>query len=242
MASKQKFEIEAVVRHDTGKGASRRLRREEKVPGVIYGGGKPGVTLTFEHKVISKALQNEAFYSHILTLKSGEETDLVILKDVQRHPYKPRIIHVDFQRIRMDEKLHMHVPLHFLGADKAQGVKDGGLVSHIISDVEVSCLPDDLPEYLEIDISDMALNQIKHLSDIKLGKGVEIVALVHGDDKPVVSIHMPRIEEEPVVIAEEEVAPSEVPAMAQKGEVEEAEASAASGKEAKEKKEPKEKK
>jgi large subunit ribosomal protein L25 len=219
MASKQKFEIEASgVRHEIGKGASRRLRREEKVPGILYGGGKDPVTLTFEHKNVAKSLENEAFYSHILLLKIGTDSERVILKDVQRHPYKPRILHVDFQRVRADEKLHMHIPLHFIGEDSAPGAKEaGGIVSHIMSDVEVSCLPDNLPEYLELDISDMQLNQIKHLSDIKLPKGVEIVALTHDDNKPVVSVHLPRIEEEPVVEETEAPAPSEVPATAQKG-------------------------
>lgn len=216
--AKQKFELEASVRHDMGKGASRRLRREEKVPGVVYGGGKAPVSLTMEHKTIAKSLENEAFYSHILVLKSGTDSERVVLKDVQRHPFKPRIMHVDFQRVRADEKLHMHIPLHFLGADQAPGVKEGGIVSHIMSDVEVSCLPDNLPEHLELDLADMQLNQIKHLSDIKLPAGVEIVALMHEDDKPVVSIHMPRIEEEPVVETEEAPPPSEVPAMAQKAE------------------------
>ena len=114
MASKHKFEIEAFARHDIGKGASRRLRREEKVPGVIYGGGKEPVSLSFEHKKLAKALEAEAFYSHILTLKVASESEKVILKALQRHPYKPRIMHVDFQRIRADEKLHMHIPLHFI--------------------------------------------------------------------------------------------------------------------------------
>lgn len=225
MASKQKFELEASVRHNIGKGASRRLRREEKVPGVLYGGGEEPVALTFEHKHVAKSLEMEAFYSHIVTLKTDAKSERVILKDVQRHPYKPRILHVDFQRVRADEKLHMHIPLHFIGADIAPGVKDmGGIVSHIISDVEVSCLPDNLPEYLELDISDMQINQIKHLSAIPLPQGVEIVALIHGDDKPVVSVHMPRVEEEPVVEeTEAPVAPSEVPAMAQKGEGQEGE-------------------
>lgn len=224
MASKQKFELEAAVRHDMGKGASRRLRREEKVPGVVYGGGKAPVALTFEHKHVAKSLQSEAFYSRILTLKTGSETERVILKDVQRHPYKPRIQHIDFQRIRADEKLHMHIPLHFTGGEIAPGVKDaGGIVSHIMSDVEVSCLPDNLPEYLELDLSGMQLNQILHLSDIKLPNGVELVDLLHGNDKPVVSVHMPRIEEEPVV-EEPTEAPlaSEVPAIEQKAEGEEA--------------------
>lgn len=217
--AKQKFEVNASVRHDIGKGASRRLRREEKVPGVVYGGGKEPVSLSLEHKHISKSLENEAFYSHILTLKTGSESERIILKDVQRHPFKPKILHVDFQRVRSDEKLHMNIPLHFVGGDIAPGAKDaGGVISHIMSDVEISCLPDDLPEYIQLDISAMQLNDILHLSDIKLPKGVEILALSHGDDKPVVSIHMPRIEEEPVAEPTEAPAASEVPASAQKGE------------------------
>lgn len=241
MASNHKFELDASVRHDMGKGASRRLRREDKVPGVIYGGGKEAVSLTFEHNKTAKALENEAFYSHILTINIDGTPEKVILKDLQRHPYKARIQHVDFQRVRADQKIHMHVPLHFINADKAPGVKDaGGLVSHIMSDVEVSCLPDDLPEYIEVDLIDMQLNDIKHLSDIKLPKGVQIIDLAHGQDKPFVSVHLPRIEEEPVEeeTTEEAVAASEVPAMAQKSEDELAAEAAQKAKEkaAKEKK------
>ena len=223
MASKNKFEVEATVRLVKGKGASRRLRREEKVPGVIYGGGKDPVSLTLEQNKMLKALSNEAFYSHILTLKTGTESERVILKDVQRHPYKAFLLHLDFQRVRSDEKLHMHVPLHFTGASEAPGVKDaGGIVSHIMSDVEVSCFPDDLPEFIALDLSAMELNQILHLSDIKLPKGVEIVSLLHENDKPVVSVHMPRIEVEPEIIPEEApVAPADVPAIEQKAEGEE---------------------
>lgn len=237
MASKHAYEVEASVRHDMGKGASRRLRREKKVPGVVYGGSKEPVSLSIEHSELSKSLQNEAFYSHILTLKSGSDSERVILKAVQRHPYKPIIMHVDFQRINMNEKLHMHIPLHYVGADVAPGAKEGGAVSHIMSDVEVSCLPGDLPEFIEVDISAMAMNDIMHLSDLKLPKGVEIVALTHDDDKPVVSIHMPRVEEEPV--EEETGAPisAEVPAIAQKSADElAAEAAAAAKAKAKEKK------
>lgn len=230
MSSKKvSFEIDAIVRHDMGKGASRRLRREDKVPCVVYGAGKPAVSLSLEHKQISKSLGIEAFYSHILTLKTGTDAERVILKAVQRHAYKPRILHVDFQRIRADEKLHMHVPLHFLGGEDAPGVKEGGAISHIMNDVEISCLPDDLPEYIEVDVNNLAMNQIVHLSDLKLPKGVEIIALSHGDDKPVVSIHMPRIEEEPE--PEVEVAAGDVPAIAQKGE--EGEAAAEGEKESK---------
>jgi len=229
MASKMQFEIEATLRNDKGRGASRRLRREEKVPGVVYGGGEQPASLAMEHKKISKALENEAFYSHILTLKVDNKPEQVILKDLQRHAYKPRILHVDFQRVRADEKLHMHVPLHFVGGDVAPGVKDGGgVVSHIMSDIEVSCLPANLPEYIEVDISKMELNDILHLSNLKLPKDVEILALTHEDDKPVVSVHIPRVEEEPEPeVSEEEVAASEVPASEQKAEGEsEGEASA----------------
>ncbi|HEX4045827.1 MAG TPA: 50S ribosomal protein L25/general stress protein Ctc [Gammaproteobacteria bacterium] len=226
MSAKNLFEIEASVRPvaEIGKGASRRLRCKEKVPAIVYGGGKTNIAITLEHKHIAKSLENEAFYSRILTLKTnGNESERVVLKDVQRHPYKARVLHVDFQRVRSDEKLHMHIPLHFRNGELAPGVKDaGGLMSHIMSDVEISCFPDDLPEFLEIDVSEMQLNQILHLSDIKLPKGVEIVSLAHGQDKPIVSVHMPRIEEEPVV--EETAAPeaSEVPAIAQKSDNEEA--------------------
>jgi large subunit ribosomal protein L25 len=219
MSSMKKFEIDASLRSDTGKGASRRLRHAEKLPGIVYGGGKEPVSLTLEHKTLAKALENEAFYSHILTLKTGSSSERVILKDLQRHPYRPLILHVDFQRIRADEKIHMHVPLHFIGAEEAPGVKiAGGIVSHLMNDVEVTCLPDDLPEYIKVDISKMELNDILHLSDLTLPKGVESIALNHGNDKGIVSIHMPRIEEEPVV--EEEITPADVPAIEQTAESE----------------------
>lgn len=217
MSSKIKFELDAEVRSDLGKGASRRLRHEEKVPGVVYGGNKEPVSLTFAHKHLAKALENEAFYSHILTLKTNGQSERVILKDVQRHAFKPRILHIDFQRVRADVKLHMHVPLHFVGAEQAPGAQEGGIISHIASDVEVACLPDHLPEFIEVDMSQVELNQILHLSDLKLPQGVELTALAHGDDKPVASIHLPRVEEE---VKEETEAPvaSEVPASAQKGD------------------------
>jgi len=221
MTTKAKFELVAKVRHDIGKGASRRLRHADKLPGIVYGGGKDAVSLTFEHKLIAKALENEAFYSKIITLKTDNDSERVILKDLQRHPFKPRLLHVDFQRVRKDEKLHMNIPIHFLGEEVAPGLKEGGIISHIVNDVEISCLPDDLPEFLEIDLSQMELNQTKHLSDIKLPKGVELVALSHNDDKPVANLTMPRVEEEPTPVEEEAPAAAEVPASEQKAEGEE---------------------
>ncbi len=199
-----KFELEAEVRADIGKGASRRLRHADKVPAVIYGGGEKPVSLTLDHNKTLHALSHEAFYSHILTLKIGKAVEKVILKDVQRNPAKPRIAHIDFLRVRADQKLHMHVPLHFTGAEEAPGTKAGGVVSHLMNDLEVNCLPADLPEYIEVDISGMALDQTLHLTDLKLPKGIELVAFAHGvegHDHPVVSIHIPRTIEEEVVEA-----------------------------------------
>ena len=213
-----KFQIEAETRQDVGKGASRRLRRTEKTPAVVYGAGKATTALTLDHNKILRTLDHEAVYSQILTLKVGADSERVILKDVQRHAFKPRIMHVDFQRIKADVKIHMHVPLHFVGGDVAPGVKEGGVISHLMSDVEVSCLPDHLPEYIEVDISNLVLDQMIHLSELKLSTGVEIVALTHGNDQAIVSVHIPRIIEEEVPVVEEAApAPSEVPTSVQKG-------------------------
>ncbi|MCL4405899.1 MAG: 50S ribosomal protein L25/general stress protein Ctc [Firmicutes bacterium] len=203
------FELDAETRNDIGKGASRRLRHANLVPAIIYGAGEKPVSLTLNHDKVAVALSHEAFYSHILTLKVNKKNEKVILKAIQRHPAKPRIQHIDFQRVRADQKLHMHIPLHFLGAEDAPGVKDGGIVTHNMADVEVSCLPADLPEHIEVDVSEMAMNQVIHLSELKLPKGVELVALTHGiegHDLPVVSIHLPQVEEEPIEAVEEVVA------------------------------------
>lgn len=230
-----KFELDADVRENIGKGASRRLRHTDKVPGILYGAGEPAVSLTFDHNKAMNALSNEAFYSHILTLKVAGKPEKVILKDVQRHPARPRLLHLDFLRIRADQKLHMHIPLHVIGEDVAPGVvKEGGSVTHGMSDVEVVCLPADLPEFIEIDISTLGLNSVVHLSDLKLPKGVELAAFAHGiegHDLPVVSIHIPRIVEEEVVVAEgAPVENAAVPASAQKAEVKPEAAEAEKGK------------
>jgi large subunit ribosomal protein L25 len=212
--SSLKFELEAELRLDIGRGASRRLRQADKVPAVVYGADKEAVSLSLDHNKTMNALSHEAFYSHILTLKVGKNSEKVILKSMQRHPVKPRIQHIDFLRIKADQKLHMHIPLHFKGEESAPGLKEGGVFSHIVSDVEVSCLPADLPEFIEVDLSEVVLNQTVHLSELKLPKGVELVAFAHGvegHDLPVVSLHIPRIEEEEVVeaVAEEGEAPAE---------------------------------
>jgi large subunit ribosomal protein L25 len=209
-----KFELEAQARENVGKGASRRLRHANKVPAIVYGAGEAAIALTLEHNQLSHAVSNEAFYSRILTLKVEGKDEKVILKAMQRHPAKPRITHLDFLRVRADQKLRMHVPLHFIGADKAPGVKQGGVFSHNISDVEVSCLPADLPEFIEVDVGHFELNHVLHLTELTLPKGVELAALAHGvegHDLPVVALHIPRVieEEVPAAPAEGEPAPAE---------------------------------
>lgn len=189
------FELRAEVRTDAGKGASRRLRREGKVPAILYGAGEAPQMLSLEHNPVMHSLENEAFYSHVLTVNVGGKSVRAVLKDLQRHPYRALIMHLDLQRVSETEKLRMTVPLHFLGEDAAPGVKQsGGIVVHMLTEVEVSCLPRDLPEYLEVDVSNLNINETLHLSNIRLPKGVDIIELTHGPehDQSVVSIHLPR--------------------------------------------------
>ena len=188
----QDFDLIAEFRLDQGKGASRRLRLEGKVPAIIYGAGRPPRALSFDHNKVLRQMESESFYSSVLTVKVGDKSQAAIVKDVQRHPSKPRILHLDLQRIVEDEEIRMNVPLHIVGEDKAPGVKAGGSVSKLMTEVEVTCLPKYLPEYFEIDISALNVDEMLHLTDIKLPEGVSIVELSHGDDhdQPIVSIHV----------------------------------------------------
>ena len=195
----QQFELNAEPREDVGKGASRRLRKSGRLPGIVYGTEKQAEMISLVHDDVLHQLEHEAFYSHILTLNVGDTSERVVLKDLQRHPYKPSLMHIDFLRIKEDEKLTMRVPLHFTNETKSVGVKTGGgVVSHIMTDLEVSCLPKDLPEYIEVDLLEVNLGETVHLGDLKLPDGVEIYALQHGGDpaQPVASIHLPRVEVE----------------------------------------------
>jgi large subunit ribosomal protein L25 len=188
------FDINAQTRTDVGKGASRRLRHEGKVPAVMYGAAKEAVSLTLDHDEIFHHLEHEAFYSHILSVKIDGNVEKAVLKDVQRHPSKPKVQHIDFQRVSETDKIHMHVPLHFTGEDVAPGVKAGGLISHLMTSVDILCLAKDLPEYIEVDVSGLETGQSFHLSHIQLPQGVEIPALALGADHdlPVISIHGPK--------------------------------------------------
>ena len=194
------FELNAEPRTDTGKGASRRLRRAGKVPAIMYGGGKDPESLTLSHNEVLRNLEHEAFYSHILTIKVGGSDTPVILRDMQRHPSKPVVMHMDLQRISAREKLKTNVPLHFIGEDTAPGVKAGGLVSHELTEVAVECLPKDVPEFIEVDISGLEIGDSIHLSAVTVPDGVTLTELARGEghDLSVVSIHVRRaVEEEP---------------------------------------------
>jgi large subunit ribosomal protein L25 len=178
------FTFHAKGREVSGKGASRRLRRlTGEVPAIVYGGKEDAQSITLIHKDVIKALENEAFYSHIISLDVDGKSQDVIVKDVQRHPAKTAILHLDFLRISKTTALTIRVPLHFINEDSCIGVKkEGGIISHTMSELEVQCLPKDLPEYIEVDVSELALGSTLHISDITLPKGVESVALSHGSD------------------------------------------------------------
>ena len=199
------FNLKVTSREDLGKGASRRLRRlADQVPAIIYGGKKAPQNISILHKDLARALDSEAFYSSIIELSVDGNTESVILKDVQRHPAKPRVMHADFLRISKTQKLTVRVPLHFINEETAVGVKqDGGVVSHTSTDLEISCLPADLPEFIEVDMQEVGIDQIVHISDIKLPTGVESVALSHGSDHDlaIAAIHVPKAA--PVVDPEE---------------------------------------
>ncbi|MES9857538.1 MAG: 50S ribosomal protein L25/general stress protein Ctc [Sedimenticola sp.] len=189
---KELFEVEAQLRSDTGKGASRRLRRTGLVPGIVYGARKDPVMISLVHTGLARHLDNEAFYSHILNLTIDGKSEQVILKDLHRHPAKPIIMHADFLRVSATEKLKTHVPLHFIGEDLAPGIKAGGVVSRHLTEVDVICLPGDLPEFIEVDVSAMEIGDLILMSGLSLPSGVELTSMVQeGDhDMPIVSIHV----------------------------------------------------
>ena len=213
------FDLIAELREDQGKGASRRLRHQGKVPAIIYGAGRPPRSLMFDQNKVLLELENESFYSSVLNIKVGDKSQAAILKDLQRHPSKPIIMHMDFQRIVDDVEIRMNIPLHFIGEEVAPGVKQaGGSVSRLMNDVEVECLPKYLPEYLEVDISNLELDDMVHLSDIKLPEGVEIPELAQGEehDQAIVAIHVIKAApiEEDEAADEDKVAEGDVPTAA----------------------------
>ena len=235
-----KIAIKAEPRSLQGTGASRRLRRGDKVPGILYGGGKDALPIELDHKELFLNLRLEAFHASILDLEVGAEKAQVLLRDYQMHPFQQRVLHVDFQRVAADKKIHMKVPLHFINADVSPGVKvAGGLVQHVINDLEISCLPKDLPEFIEVDLANLQAGHSLHLSALQLPPGVEAM-VPKGEDPTVATIVIPRVltpeEEEAEAAAAAAVSAADVPTTAQKTPEEEAAAAAATaagGKEAK---------
>jgi large subunit ribosomal protein L25 len=192
--SKQQFVLEAANRANVGKGASRRLRRENSaVPAILYGGDKAPANISVSHKDLAYVLENETFFTSIVTLKIDGVAESAIIKDLQRHPALPRLLHADFQRVLEDRELHIKVPLHFLNESISIGVKQGGgVVSHLMTELEITCLPKHLPSYIEVDIANVGLGQSLHISDLQLPEGVRSVSLGHGaaGDLAVVSINV----------------------------------------------------
>ena len=177
------IELNAEPRSDLGKGASRRLRKTGMVPAIIYGGDSDPVSITLAHNEFIHQLDNEAIYTQVLSLKLGKKKEEVILRDLQRHAFKNQVMHADFQRVDQKKALHVTVPLHFINEEVCYGVKqEGGLLNHLATEVEISALPKNLPEYLELDVSELKLGESLHLSDVILPEGVEIIALTHGED------------------------------------------------------------
>ena len=176
------FNLDASIRTDLGKGASRRLRREEKLPGIIYGGEEAPVSITLDHNKVNNAADFEAFYSHVLTLNLDGKPVEVLVKDMQRHPYKPKIMHIDFQRVIAGEDVHTNVPLHFVNEEKSAAVKAGGIAEHHVTEIEVTCQPKDLPEFIEVDMAAVEMGQTVHLSDLTLPAGVSSVELAKNDE------------------------------------------------------------
>ena len=229
-----KIAIKAEPRKLQGTGASRRLRRTEKVPGILYGGGKEATPIELDHKDLLLKLRQEAFHASILDMEVGSEKAQVLLRDYQMHPVKPRVLHVDFQRVAADKKIHMKVPLHFINGENSPGVKvAGGLVQHVMNELEVRCLPKDLPEFITVDLANLQAGHSMHLSTLTLPPGVEAI-VPKGEDPTVATIVIPRVmtaEEEAAEAAAAAAAPSaaEVPTTAQKAKEEEAAAPAAGG-------------
>ncbi|CAD85736.1 MULTISPECIES: 50S ribosomal protein L25/general stress protein Ctc [Nitrosomonas] len=183
------IEISANSRKLHGTGANRRLRSQGRLPGVIYGGNGDAQSIELDHKDLYYKLKMEAFHASILSISIDGKKEQVLLRDVQMHPFKQQVLHIDFQRVRQDQKIHVKVPLHFINADIAPGVKlSGGMISHVATEIEISCLPKDLPEFITVDLSGMTAGSTLHLSDLILSENVEIPALLKGDNLPVATL------------------------------------------------------
>ena len=222
------IEISARKREQQGTGPARRMRRMGRVPGVVYGGDKDALTIELDHKDLYLNLKNERFHASILTLDVAGAKEQVLLRSISMHPYRPQVQHVDFQRVLKDRKLHMKVPLHFVNAEKSPGVKDqGGVASHVLNELEITCFPDDLPEFIEVDLGSLAVGNSVHVRDLKLPKGVE-AAIGKAENPVIATVVVPQLvseEEETAAV----VSAADVPTTEQAAEPKEGEAAAEGG-------------
>lgn len=215
----QKFAIHASRRDDVGKGASRRLRRSgDVIPAIMYGAEQEAIALTLGVNEINKAMQSEAFFSQIIDVQVEGGSQQALVRDVQRNPINGKVLHMDFLRVSANVEIEVHVPLHFIGEEACVGVRlGGGVITHLMTDVEIRCLPADLPEYIEVDVTALELNELVHLSELKVPSGVTIIALEHeDDDRAVVSVQPPRVEEAEAELSDE--APAAPPTIGEKDE------------------------
>ena len=215
------YQLLAETRDGGGKGAARRLRREGMIPAVLYGAGKDTVSITLNAKDVHKRLENEAFYSHILDIKVGSQGTQAVLKALQRDPVTDQVVHMDLLRVSSSQEITMHVPLHFVGEDTCPGKKAGGVANHLLVDLEISCLPKDLPEYIEVDMSKMDIGDSIHLSELVMPAGVTLLAIAQepDHDQPVVSLqHSQKFEEEEALLEEGEEPEEGAPAEGTEGE------------------------
>ena len=215
------IEITARKREAQGTGASRRLRRSGRVPGIVYGGEKGPVNIELDHKDLYFNLRNEKFHASILSLEVGGQKEQVLLRAVNMHPYRMQVQHVDFQRVQKDKKIHMKVPLHFVNAEKSPGVKEqGGVVNHVLNELDVSCFPDDLPEFIEVDLGTLTVGHSLHLSELKMPKGVE--AALKAENPVVATVVVPALvaeeEETAAVVSAADVPTTEQTAAGKEGE------------------------
>ena len=220
------IEISARKREAQGTGASRRLRRQGRVPGIVYGGEKGPLNIELDHQALFLNLRSERFHASILTLEIGGEKEQVLLRAVNMHPYRLQVQHIDFQRVLKDKKIHMKVPLHFANAEKSPGVKEqGGVANHVLNELDVICLPADLPEFIEVDLATLAVGRSVHVRDLALPKGVELA--MHKDENPAVAtVVVPTLVTEEEETAAAAVAPSDVPTTEQAAAAKEGEAGA----------------
>ena len=222
------IEIVARKRETQGTGAARRLRRQGRVPGIVYGGEKDALNIELDHKDLYLNLRNERFHASILTLEVAGAKEQVLLRSVSMHPYRPQVQHVDFQRVLKNKKLHMKVPLHFVNAEKSPGVKDqAGVVSHVLNELDITCFPDDLPEFIEVDLGGLSVGNSVHARQLALPKGVD-VNLSKEEDPVVATVVVPALitEEEEAAQAAAAVAAADVPTTEQAATPKEGEAPA----------------